>query len=216
MHHAPAWRRYLRFWGPNVGADVDDELRFHVDALVGELVAGGMTPTAARAEALRRFGNVDQYRATLEEAGQRHERAARLSALLSTLRQDTAYAVRTLRRAPVFTAVAVASLALGIGANAAIFSLADAILLRPLPGIREPERLATLASGPQTYPGYRDYRDLSTAWDGLAAFRERPVSLGVGTTARLARGARPRHPAGRRRARRGPARRRNRLRAVAA
>jgi predicted permease len=187
MQRTPAWRRYLRFWGSNVVADIDDELRFHVDALTSELVAAGMTPAAAQAEALRRFGNLDRYRAALEEAGQRHQRSARLSTFLETIWQDAAYAVRTLRRAPVFTAVAVASLALGIGANAAIFSLADAILLRPLPSIREPERLATLAPGPQTYPDYRDYRDLSTAWDGLAAFRERRVSLGVGTTARLAR-----------------------------
>jgi predicted permease len=187
MQRTPAWRRYLRFWGPNTDADIDDELRFHLEALTSELTATGMTPAAARAEALRRFGNVDRYRAALEEAGQRQERAARLSTFLQTVRQDVAYAVRTLRRAPVFTAVAVASLALGIGANAAIFSLADAILLRPLRGIREPERLATLTPGPQTYPDYRDYRDQSTAWEGLAAFRERRVSLGLGTTARLAR-----------------------------
>lgn len=187
MQRPPAWRRYLRFWGPNVAADVDDELRFHVDALTSELVAAGITPAAARVEALRRFGNLDRYRSALEEAGDRGERAARLVTFVQTVRQDVAYALRTLRRAPVFTAVAVASLALGIGANAAIFGLADAILLRPLPGIREPERLATFASGPQTYPDYRDYRDLSTTWDGLAAFRERPVSLGVGATARLAR-----------------------------
>ncbi|MDQ3949499.1 MAG: ABC transporter permease [Gemmatimonadota bacterium] len=187
MQRTPAWRRYLRFWGPNVAADVDDELRFHVDALTTELIATGMTPAAAHAEALRRFGDVARYRATLEEAGHYQERAARFSTFLQTVRQDVAYALRTLRRAPVFTAVTVVSLSLGIGANAAIFSLADAILLRPLPGIREPERLATLAPGPQTYPNYRDYRDLSTAWEGLAAFRERRVSLGLGTTARLAR-----------------------------
>jgi predicted permease len=187
MHRTPAWRRYLRFWGSNVAGDVDDELRFHIDACATELVAAGMTPAAARAEALRRFGNVERYRAALSEAGQRQERVATVAGFLETVWQDVAYAIRTLRRAPVFTAVAVASLALGIGANAAIFSLADAILLRPLPGLREPARLATLASGPQTYPDYRDYRNLSTAWDGLAAFRERRVSLGVGTTARLAR-----------------------------
>jgi predicted permease len=183
----PAWRRYLRFWGPNVTADVDDELRFHLDELTTELVTAGMAPAAARAEALRRFGDVARYRTTLEQAGQRHERRTQLSTLLETTRQDVAYALRTLRRAPSFTAVAVASLALGIGANAAIFSLADAILFRPLPGVREPERLASVASGPQAYPAYRAYRDQSTAWAGLAAYRERAASLGVRTTARLAR-----------------------------
>ncbi|MFN2563476.1 MAG: ADOP family duplicated permease [Gemmatimonadaceae bacterium] len=168
-------------------ADVDDELRFHVEALTNELVAGGMTPPAARAEALRRFGDVDRYRAALNDVGRRQQRAARFDTFFETIGQDVAFATRTLVRAPLFTAVAVASLALGIGANAAIFSLADAILLHPLPAVREPERLATLASGPQSYPNYRDYGDQSTAWEGLAAFRERPVSLGAGTTAHLAR-----------------------------
>jgi predicted permease len=183
----PAWRRYLRFWGPNVAADVDDELRFHVDALTTELLAAGMSPAAARREALHRFGDVERYRATLNAAGQRQQRALTLSTFLSTVRQDAAFGVRTLVRSRVFTAVAVASLALGIGANSALFSLADAILFRPLPGIREPDRLAAIASGPQTYPDYRDYRDGSSSWEGLAAFRERPVSLGVGGDARLAR-----------------------------
>lgn len=163
MSRTPAWRRYLRFWGPNVAADIDDELHFHVDALTSELVAQGMNPAAARAEALRRFGSVQQYRATLNDAGQRRERAARFSTFVETVRQDVGYGVRTLVRAPVFTTVAVASLALGIGANSAIFSLVDAILLRPLPAIREPARLAEVSSGPSHTP--------TTAISAMAAAR---------------------------------------------
>ena len=187
MRRTPTWRRYFRFWGPDVEADIDDELRFHIDTLTSELVDQGMDPAIARNEALRRFGSVDRYRATLNDEGHRAARATQVSMVIDTLRQDVAYSIRTLLRAPVFTLVAVASLALGIGANTAIFSFVDAILLRPLPAILEPGRLVEVSSGTVSYPDYRDFRDASRSWSGLAAYREREASLGAVSAATLTR-----------------------------
>jgi putative ABC transport system permease protein len=89
--------------------------------------------------------------------------------------QDTRYALRMLRQSPVFTAVAVGSLALGIGANTAIFTLVDAILLRWLP-VQDPQELVVLARNPSqpntgfNYPDYRFIRDQSRSYAGLIAF----------------------------------------------
>src|SRR5512133_1115611 len=124
----------------SISGDIDDELRFHLDMRAAELMRDGMNERAARDEAMREFGNIDftkRYCRAQDEAG---ERSMRWSEWGDELRQNIGYAVRTLRRNPGYATVAVLTMLIGIGANAAIFTVTDAVMLRPLP-FADPGRL---------------------------------------------------------------------------
>src|ERR1700746_1043316 len=99
--------------------------------------------------------------------------------LIENVLQDVRYGLRGLRRSPAFTAIAVLSLALGIGANCAVFSLADALLLRPLP-VPDPDAIVTVSAdqpvlsagvGALSYPDYRDLREKTSSFTGVAALQ---------------------------------------------
>lgn len=127
------WRRYLRFWGPHAASDVDDELRFHLEMRERDYLLRGMSPLDARAAASRRLGSLDTARAACVHIVHRRERRMARAELIDVLRQDIRFALRTLGRQKAWTAVAVLTLALGIGANTAMFSVVENALWHSLP-----------------------------------------------------------------------------------
>ncbi len=141
----PAWRRYLRFSGPDIASDVDEELRFHFEERIEELLAGGVSREAANAQALAEFGDVAGTRTQLERIDHRVLRRRTAMERLLVVRDELRLALRRLRRQPSFTVPAVFTLGLGIAAVAVAFTLLQAVLLRPLP-YPEAGRLVSLAS----------------------------------------------------------------------
>lgn len=138
----------IRFplWRPAVDDEVDEELDFHLAMRQRELMAAGMSATDARRAALERFGNYSRARRQCRAIGHQRERHMRLVQYLNELRQDVTFSVRQLFADRGFTVVAIATLALGIGATTAIFSAVNAVVLRPLP-LPEPERLVVVSEG---------------------------------------------------------------------
>jgi len=160
-----------------IASDVDAELRFHLESRAAELVAGGATPAAARAQAEREFGDVEFTRRYCSEQDAGTERSARFADRLADLRQDVRYAWRALRTNPGYAAVSLATLAIAIGANVAMFSVTSAVLLEPLP-YRDPSQLVAVMDHPRDTPAnryelspadYLDYRAQQHAFTDIAA-----------------------------------------------
>src|SRR5262245_20928592 len=129
----PSWRRYLRFWGPDPAADIDEEFAFHIEMRVEELVSRGMSPEAARADVLRRFGNIANVKRTCKEFADLRETTVRRSEWWRGWWQDARYGWRQIVTSPMSSLVLIFTLALGIGATVSIFSVVYAVVLRPLP-----------------------------------------------------------------------------------
>src|SRR6187397_794180 len=121
--------------------EIDEEIAAHLQARVDHLIARGMAPDAARAEALRRFGDLDAGRARLLAQAAADGRRRRLRDRAEALWQDGRYVARSLARQPVFALGVIATLTLGLGINAAVFRVADRVLLRPPDGVRDPDGL---------------------------------------------------------------------------
>lgn len=120
-------------WKPSVTEEVDSELDFHIEMRTRELIARGMEPARARADAVARFGDLDRVHHTLERIGRRRDRRERRTEWLAELRHDALYAMRQLRRSPAFALVTILTLGVGIGATTSIFSAVYAVVLRSLP-----------------------------------------------------------------------------------
>ena len=126
-------RRGRRPFEREPGSEVADELAFHLEERVRDYVARGMDPVAARAKALERFGDLTGVRTECTQLLEEDRRAADRRDWLDDLRQDLRYGVRSALRTPLFSLLAVATLALGIGANAAVFGVVKSVLLDALP-----------------------------------------------------------------------------------
>jgi hypothetical protein len=129
----PAWRRYLTFWRESVARDVDDELRFHFEERVDDLVAQGRSPRDAYDQALAEFGDVERVKADLRDIDRRILDSRGRAEWRTVMKDEIRHALRRLARHPAFTVPAVATLALGIAATTANFTVLDAVVLRPLP-----------------------------------------------------------------------------------
>lgn len=171
-------KRSLRspLWRVGLEQEVDEEIAFHLEMRTRELIERGMDPAAARRAALDRLGDMASLKRTCRDLGRKREREMRLGQFLEEFRADVMFALRQLRRAPAFTVVAIVTLALGIGANSAIFALADAALLRPLP-FGAPDRLVSIneTSGTEqrgfvSPVNLHDWDTRSRSFDRIAGF----------------------------------------------
>ena len=170
--------------------ELESEFRFHLDHLVEEKVAAGVPPDEARASALREIGGISQ----LQEECRDMRRVNYIDDLVGDLR----YAVRNLRRSPAFATLAVLIMALGVGANTAVFSVVNAVLLKPL-AYRDAERIVTLSVASSAVPGptalskqasmadFQDWHDQSSSFEAMAFYASRETAVMPHATAEYAR-----------------------------
>lgn len=159
------------FFGRAADAGLDREIAVHMEQLAKELMAAGMSEFEAREAARREFGPVEVVK---EEC-----RDMRGVNLIRDLFKDLAYTRRTLMKSPGFTLTAVLSLALGTGANTIVFSVVNALILKPLP-VRDPGRIYFMNNSGQpanSFPNYRDIRDRNAVFESLFGYRITQMSL---------------------------------------
>jgi predicted permease len=178
------WRNLVH--GRRVDRDLDDEMRAMYEQLEHEKRQAGMSADAVRRAAMLELGRIESLKERVHDI--------KAGAFVAGLVQDVRYAVRLLRRTPVFAVFAVASLALGIGATGAIFSLFDGIVLRKLP-VPEPDQLVVASFGStrfnysMPYPHYEAIRRHNTTLAGIFALNPfGRVTVGVGGAAQAANG----------------------------
>jgi putative ABC transport system permease protein len=168
----------------HVDGDLAEELEAYLELLVEAKIAAGLQPEEARRAALIELGGMDQVKERVREV--------RVGHFLGTVWQDMRYGARTLVRSPGFTVVAVLSLALGIGANTAIFSVVNGVLLRPLPYSESKRIVAVWHTPPQaSFPGmqrfsvspanYLDWKEQSRAYEQMAVYQYAGLSLSAGS-----------------------------------
>ncbi len=171
----------------NPKANVNDELGFHIERLTNDLISRGLPPERARAEALRKFGDLEGVRAECVQLETARERRRSRAQWIHDFVTDVRYGVRSLVRQPLFTLAAAITLGLGIGANAAIFSAVDALFLRPLP-VRNADELYVIAAKTRdfefatntTYPNFQAIRARRDVFSDVIAFQGMKFGMRVG------------------------------------
>jgi predicted permease len=174
---------YTRRTRGEVRAEIDEELASHLDMVSRELERQGLDPSRARTEAERRFGDLASARRRLSRLDRRAENRRRRKEMLGGIRQDVTYALRLVGAQPGFAAVAILSLALGIGATSGIFTVVDGVMLRPL-GYPDPHELVLLSERTRrgdtmsiAWPNFRDWRDQNRVFEHLGLYRGTTVTL---------------------------------------
>jgi putative ABC transport system permease protein len=181
------WTRRLRlrlrslFRSGRVEEELSEELQYHLEHLVDDYAAAGMSAEDARYAARREMGAMEPHKEACRDA--------RGVALADSIRRDVTYALRAFRKSPGFTAVAILSLALGIGANTTIFSLWNGVLHSSLPVVHKPEQLVMLSNpddsgmwsgrtdGPRSWLTYEEFEQLRDHADGFSAVMASQSSL---------------------------------------
>ncbi|HSE41341.1 MAG TPA: ABC transporter permease, partial [Acidobacteriota bacterium] len=176
--------RHIRAWFVRLGGflnsgkqdrDFEQEINSHLQMHIDDLMQSGMSPAEAKRQALIKLGGVEPIKEL--------HRDQRKIQVFETIVRDFRYALRRLSKSPTLTIIAILSLALGIGANTAIFSLVNTAALRPLP-IKNPDKLVSLTNSVEnhmfpvfSYLNYKDFRDRNTVFEGLLAYRFAPLSM---------------------------------------
>ncbi len=174
--------------------DVEDEIRLHLALRAEQLVRDGLSADDARREAQRRFGSLDEATRTLEQSATRRERHMHAHEWIDELRQDVRYALRLLGRQPAFAVFVMTTLALGIGANAAMFGVVDRLLLRGPEHVRDVDRVRRIfatsnvpgigefTTATMGYVTYLGLRGNTHGFERVAAYSASQVTIGRGGT----------------------------------
>ncbi len=163
---------------------IEEELAQHLDALASDLETRGWSPKAARAEAKRRFGNKRKIIKELQSMETKRVKKERRATFQEELTQDLRYGIRQLLKKPMFTAIVIGTLALGIGANTAVFSVLKGVFLDPLP-YDDPQALTFIwhgstdgvCCGPLSGPDFLDFRRMTERFEDIAVLASRNTNL---------------------------------------
>ena len=168
------WRRFGRTLSPKrmIAPDVDEEIRFHIEGRVQELVSEGWTEERARAEVMRRFGDVSEVEAACQRYSNQRVEREEWRTMIELAMQELKLAFKSLSKSASFSLTVILTLAVGIGATTAIFSVVNGVLLRPLP-YDDPNELAIIWQNDRATGTVREFAATADYYD----FRERSRSF---------------------------------------
>jgi len=194
MSKGRTWLRYFRFFGPDARADVNDELQFHIDSKIAELMEQGWTAERARAEAQRQFGDFISVRQTCEVLAKDQERRMRKAEYLAVVSQDIKFGLLQLKHGFGTAAFALIALGVGMGIATAVFSVVYAVVLQPLP-FPSPDQLVSIWSTRQgvadvvTPRNFDAWRRDAKSFRALGALQPTTFALAhAGSTTQIAGG----------------------------